>query len=95
MINVDETVPLAEIEEPGLSYEHNEFLVRWDPKAQVYWAGSDGGCSCYEGFNPANYQPYTTERDIRALFSAWISDWHDGVGQEAAAWDKYHAAFRK
>jgi hypothetical protein len=94
MIDLDETVLLAEIREPELYYEYNEFVIRQGSDG-VFWAGSDGGCSCYEGFRDENFQPFRSEREIRALFSAWVGDWCSGTGHEAAAWDQYHAAFRK
>lgn len=89
---IDRTIPLAEINEPNLSYEYNEFVIRKDPTTGVFWAGSDGGCSCYSGFDPANFEPFNTASELRVRFHQWVGEWRDGAGHEAAAWEDFHSA---
>ena len=91
MIELEKTVLIGEINEPNLCYQTNEFLIRKDQDG-VLWAGSDGGCSCYDGFDPANYQPYRDLGDLRTRFSGWVNEWYDGAGLEAAAWEEFNAA---
>jgi len=93
MIELEKTVLIGEIHEPNLSYETNEFQIRRDLKGNL-WAGSDGGCSCYEGFDPSNYEPFHSIGDLRMRFATWIGDWGDGSGLEAEAWDEFHTALK-
>lgn len=92
MINMDQTIHVGTINEPNLWYETNEFVIRWAPLEGQWWAGSDSGCSCYDGMSIENYFPYREVREIRPVFSSWISTWRDGVGLEAAAWESFNAA---
>lgn len=92
---VERTVRVVEINEPNMSYEVNEFQVRKDPETGLFWAGHDSGCSCYEGFNPANFAPCNTVGGVRALFQNWMATtWRDGWGREAAAWEAFNEAVR-
>jgi hypothetical protein len=91
MIDLKNTRLVGDIQEPNMSYETNEFLIRTDLEGTI-WAGSDSGCSCYDGFDPANYEPFHSIGDLRQRFASWIDNWGDGVGLEAAAWEEFHAA---
>lgn len=89
---IERTIPVVEIDEPNMGYEYNEFQVRKDPITGILYAGRDGGCSCYEGFNPANFEACDSVGRVRVLFHQWIGEWHDGSGHEAAAWEQFHEA---
>ena len=91
---IERTIPVVEVNEPNMGYEYNEFVVRKDPNTGILYAGSDGGCSCYSGFDPANFVPYDLVGGVRAAFHNWIAGWHDGVGHEAAAWEEFNEAVR-
>lgn len=91
---LEHTALVAEIEEPNLGYEANEFVIRRDEATGIWYAGSDGGCSCYDGFNPANFSRYTDIGDLRLAFGAWVGGWWDGAGHEAAGWEQFHTAVR-
>jgi hypothetical protein len=93
-VDLSHTIEVVQIDEEGMSYETNEFVVRYDPAASVWYAGSDGGCSCYDGFDDANLERVDSVGELRRKFSGWITGWHDGVGREAAAWDKFNEAIR-
>lgn len=86
------TIPVATINEPNKCYETNEFQVRQDLDTGIFYAGHDSGCSCYEGFNPANFVPYGTAMEVRAAFHNWMAGWRDGWGHEAAAWEAFNQA---
>lgn len=89
---IERTVHVVTVNEPNMSYETNEFQVRKDPTTGLFYAGSDSGCSCYEGFNPANFAPYDLVGGVRAAFQNWMATWRDGWGQEAAAWEDFNEA---
>lgn len=91
MIDLERTRLIAQIDEPNKNYEVNEFLIRLHEDGTL-WAGSDSGCSCYDGFNAANYEPYTSVMNLRLRFSTWVGNWGDGSGFEAGAWDTFHKA---
>lgn len=90
---IERTVPIITIDEPNMSYETNEFQVRQDPETGIFYAGHDSGCSCYEGFNPANFAPFESAGAVRESFQSWMaSTWRDGWGHEAAALERFSEA---
>lgn len=74
-------------EDPDLSYETDEFIVERDPSGQFFY-GSDGGCSCYGGFDPANFTGTFDAAEVRRAFSAWVKE----IRNPAPAWEDFMAA---
>jgi len=75
--------------DPDLSYETNEFIVERDPSGQLFY-GSDGGCSCYEGFDPANFTGTFDVAEVQRGFAAWVST----ISNPAPAWEEFKIAIR-
>lgn len=54
-----------------LSWETNEFIVARHPGVEgpIYW-GHDHGCSCYNGFDPDNFESGSRDQLLLA-FDSW------------------------
>jgi hypothetical protein len=76
-------------EDPDLSYETDEFIVERDPLGQFFY-GNDGGCSCYEGFDPANFTGTFDIAEVQRGFSEWVK----GIRNPAPAWEEFKANVR-
>lgn len=57
--------------DPDLCHETEEFIVEHDPVAGRYRYGNDGGCSCYAGFDPANFSETYDRSDVFRAFTVW------------------------
>lgn len=86
---MDETVwtTVLRIEDPDLCYETNEFIVQ-EAGYGRYRYGSDGGCSCYDGFDESNFIVTHSRWDIRDAFGRWATE----LDNPARAWEAYMAA---
>lgn len=86
-------VRVFETEDTELSWETNEFVVERESETGQIRYGSDGGCSCYTGFNESSfsytYEPYY----VRLGFAEWTKTL-SLEANPARLWEEYMAAAR-
>lgn len=93
-VPIDDLKVIAEISQPDLSWEFDEYLVWADLDGRLYY-GHDSGCSC-----PTPFEDFKTTADMQALtwhnwdqFLSEIEGWYGGnVGDRNAFTQKVKAA---
>lgn len=55
-------------------YDTNEFIVLYNPETRVWAYGSDGGCSCYDGFDPTQLNYSDSYQDVLDAIAEWAPD---------------------
>lgn len=83
-------VTVFQTEDPDLCWETNEFVVERDMETGQLRYGSDGGCSCYMGFDESEFIYTYNVSNVRMAFASWAG----GLGNPARAWEEYMAAAR-
>jgi len=79
--DLDQWETVFHAEEPDMSYETNEFVVQQHKETKQFRYGDDGGCSCYDGFDPENFAYTYNKEEVLSAIRSWADfgySWDDG-----------------